>query len=291
MATATLALPNPLPIQALGGDTPISYGGQDLRWLIGAMYHRTGRIGFADTMWLYPRLAGADWSVDVNAGMCIVGVNAATSYAPERYLVTLAARTNIPLTGFVTAPAATRSHGVWVVVKDASQTGAGAGYGASIVVTEDTGAGAPNPTGSFFLRLGTVTIAPAQSNIGTANLSVSLQRGARGTPVTALNYASGFATFVSGTIGQAVSYSVDGNTVRLQGTVYRTAGNLIAGTIYTVGTLPSSAAPKYARQAIILGGGPWPLRCLAATSGDIQITAITNDATYASLDNFSFEIF
>lgn len=289
------ALPNPLAIQVLSGDTPVSYGGQDLRWLIGSVHNRYGRIGYGDSLWLYPRAAGADWSVDVNFGMAVVGANPSTSYTPERYLVTLPARINIPLT-FTHSPTGTRNHGVWIVVSDASQTGVGAGYRAAVVVTEDTtGSGAPDPPGSFFVRIGTATIAPSQSNIGAANLSTTMQRSSRATPFTEVTYKSGFTGGQTNGTGQGLSYSVDGNTVKWQGSVCRSpSGNFTAGTVYDVATPPSSLWPKYLRLGVGVSAGPNFARIAVPSTGGLQLTPYTpnvTDMAYISLDGFSYEIF
>lgn len=287
MATVTLDLPiDPLPLQ----DASVIYGGYDLRLVLGAMYNRTGRIGLGDSLTLLPRLAGANWSVDVQAGQAIIAGNTGSgTYAPERYLVTLAARTNIALTGFNLAPAGTRNHGVYIVVDDANYSGAV--FGGRIIVVEDTtGSGPTAPTG-FQFKIGTVTIAPAQSNISAANLATTMARASRATPITALTYATGYATYVSGTIGQAVSYSVDGNTVRLQGTAYRTAGDMAAGITYTVGTLPTGYRPAYSRITAGVTIGPVAFRCVITTSGDIQVTPIGTAIAYAAFDGITFELF
>lgn len=284
MATATLALPiNPLPLQ----DASVSYGGYDLRLLLGAMYNRPGRLGLGDGLTLLPRLAGANWSVDVQAGQAVVS-GTANTYAPERYLVSLAARTNISLAAFNTAPAATRTHGVYLVVDDANYTGAT--FAGRIVVVEDTtGSGTTAPAGSFVLQLGTVTIGTGQANIAAANLATTMPRAGRNTPSAAPSYYTGF-----GTGAQVCGYSLDGNTVRLQGTVQRTSGNFASATSYTVANLPVGYRPTATRIGLGTSGAAANLvRILITTGGDIQITPFTagGDAAYVALDGFSFEIY
>lgn len=303
MATTPLALPTPLAIQVLSGDTPIQYGGQDLRRLLGAMYNRVGRLGLPDALTLIPNPAGANWSVSVMPGQAIVaGAFGTGTYTPERYLVTVpyASGTtpiNISLAAFNTAPAATRTHDLWLVVNDASQTGVGAGYGAQLIVTEDVGAGAPVPTGSYMHRVGSITIAPGQSNIAAANLTTTLQRASRATPVTPVTYAAGFVTTASSVsgatgMGQALSYSVDGNTVRFQGSVSRTASAAFTpGTDYVVATLPVDVRPKYTRFMSGATAGPDGFRVKVYTTGGVEISPMDTDFLFAPLDGVSFEIY
>lgn len=303
MATVTSALPTPLAIQVLSGDTPVSYGGQDLRFLIGAMYNRTGRIGLPDSLTLIPNPAGANWSVSVMPGQAVIaGTFGNGTYTPERYLVSVPYSSgttpiNLPLTGFNTAPVATRTHAVYVVVNDASQTGVGVGYGANLVVSEDVGAGAPVPAGSFTHRVGTITIAPAQSNIAATHLATTMQRGARATPITAVTYATGFittTTSVAGAagMGQALSYSLDGNTVRLQGAVSRSSGAVFSpGTDYTVTTLPAAVRPKFTRFMAGATAGPDGFRVKVYTTGELEISPMDTDFLFAPLDGVTFEIY
>lgn len=290
MATATLTLPiNPMPLQ----DASVSYGGYDLRLMLGAMYNRSGRIGWGDSLYLLPRAAGANWSIDVQAGQAIItGATAGTNlYTPEKYLFSLAARTNISLAAFNTAPAATRTHGVYLIVDDANYSGA-AFTGRIVVVEDTTGSGTTAPAGSFAVQLGTVTIGTGQANIAAVNLATLLVRGSRATPITAVTYASGYATYSSGTpFGQPLSYSLDGNTMRLQGTAYRIAGDMAAGTVYTMATLPVGYRPAWARQVAGVTVGPHLLRCTIQTSGDIQVTPVADSFAYACFDGVSFELY
>lgn len=288
MATVTYQLPiGPLPMSAVIGDTAISYSAADFRYVIGAMYARTGRVGPNDALWLYTRAAGADWSVDVNFGQIVLGGN--SYYFPERYLATLATRVNIPLTGFNTAPVATRTHGVWLGVDDKNTSGAL--YGARIHITEDVGAGAPLPSATTYLQLGTLTIAPAQSNIGAANIVNNLRRASNGTAPALLSYYSGFTTSSTAT----AYWSISDNTVRLQGAINKTTGTWAAGTVYTPVNLPSGARPAEPRAFLCTSlTGPQAARVVIAVAGDITVTPLgsnTADITGGvSLDGCCFEV-
>lgn len=295
MATAILNLPlKPLAVQAPVGDTAISYDASDLRLLTGAACNRPGRLGPGDSFNINPRAAGANWSIDILPGQVVVAPTGYSQYVPDRYLVSLAARTNIDMSTFNLAPAATRTHKVWIAVDDKTIGGSING-GARIIVTEDTGSGAPNPTAAVYMQLGTVTIAPSQSNIGVANMTTTLQRAARGTQpfnVTFLNTHVGG----DGTAGSTpLSYSLDGNVVRFMGSVKPPGiGKFNVGTVYTVANVSNASyRPSYGRYGLCVGDGPGIARVVVGTNGDIVITPYAGNPAgmaFASLDGFSYEI-
>lgn len=293
MATATATLGYPLALEAVGGDTPIQYHAADLRELIGATFPRYGRLGLGDALWLYPRAAGADWSVDVQAGWFICAPPTNPNYAAERYLITVPTRTNIPLTGFNLAPAATRTHKVWVVLNDKAVSGTT--YGSSLVITEDTGSGAPNPTGATnYALLGTASIGTSQSNIGSANLSTTSGRASTATLPTTVTYLNSMVGG-DGSGGPGLTYTVNGNTVSLSGNVKPAgAGAYAAGGVYVVANVGVGFRPAYNR--VMLGGssGPTIARIVIGTSGDISVTpyaANASNMSYVSFDSVSYEIF
>lgn len=295
MATVEYTLPTqPLMLEAVVGDAAIIYNASDVRLMLGALYPRPGRIGIGDALWLYPRQAGANWSLDVQAGQAVIPATA-SAYAPERYLVTLPARTNLSLVGFNTAPPATRTHAVWLVVDDKSLSGIA--YAARLVVTEDTGTGAPNPTASAYRQVGTVTIAPGQANITATHLGTIMIRASSATteyafPVFDTGIDGGY---ISGNSvgGQTLRYSLDGNTVRMQGSVQRATGSFAVGTAYTVGLMPVGYRPAYARLGVIASAAPNIARVLITTAGELQVipyAANPSAMPYACFDGFSYEI-
>lgn len=305
MASSTpYQLPRAFPIQALPGEGPVEYTGLDMRWLLGSVHNRSGRLGLADALWLYQNPLGAGQSVSVKPGMAILaGTTGPDTYTPERYLVTVpyasgTTMINIPLNNFTFNPASPKTHVVWIVVNDAQQTGTAAGYLSQLLVTEDVGSGAPNPklpptNASFAAALGTITVNPGQNSVVNSMLSTTMRRASRYTEIYPVNYASGFGTFVSGSIGQPLSYSIDGNSVRFQGHVYRIAGDMASGTTYTVCTLMSSLAPKYTRTMMGCGGGANAARVVVNTSADVQITPLNSNVgpmSYMSLDGITYEI-
>lgn len=290
MATVVSTLPiTPLALQAVVGDTAVQYNAVDLRYLIGSLYPRSGRVGDYLSMWVFPNQAGANWSVDVNAGMAVVA--GASTGVPEKYLATLGTRTNVPLTGFNTSPSATRTHAAWIVIDD-KNTSPGAGYAARIVLTEDTGSGAPNPNYPFYFKLATFTIAPAQSNVNTANITNVAPRGDRKATVYPLTLDSGFTT-LSG--GQAPSFSVVGNTVTLQGHVSITSPLApSAGVITFITQFASGIRPAYNRYfTVVVTNGANFGRLVVNAAGSMTITPApfnTANMSSFSLDGISYEL-
>lgn len=288
MATVVSTLPTlPLALQAVTGDPILTYPAADLRYLICAMYPRSGKVGDATSLWIFPKQAGADWSIDINPGQAIVG--GASSF--EKYLVTVLTRTNVPLTGFNTAPTATRTHKVWLVVDD-KNTAPGAGYAARIVITEDTGSGAANPSYPFYFQLGSFTITTGQSNVNTANITILYNRGDQKPAIGTLTLASGYTALAG---GQPPSWSIKGNTVFLQGGVSITTP-LAAGSgpVNFCTALPSAIWPQYNRYfpAIVTNGANTG-RVVVSTAGNLTITASpfnTTSMTSFALDGMNYEI-
>lgn len=293
MATTTVALPEPLALEAVGGDTPRQYHAADLRQFIGASFPRYGRLGPGDAFWLYPRQAGANWSLDVQAGWALIAPPTNPAYAAERYLVTLPTRTNLSLAAFNLAPTVTRTHAVWIVLKDKGVSGTA--YGADLVVTEDVGAGAPTPTGTNAAKIGTVTISPSQANISTTHLAMTLGRSGGGQfPVV--------ATLLNGMLGgdgnagsTALQYSVDGNSVRFTGSV-KTVNpyTMTAGNSYIVANVGVGYRPAYARGGMIVGSNATLARVIVGTDGDVTLTPYAGNATAmtsATFDGFGYEIY
>lgn len=291
MATVWYDLPlQPMMLEAVVGDDAIVYNASDIRLMLGALYPRPGTIGLADALWLYPRAAGANWSIDVQAGQAVIAANT-NAYAPERYLVTLAARTNLSLVGFDTAPTLTRTHKVWIAVDDKSTSGTT--YKGRIIVTEDTGTGAPNPVTSFYTQIGTVTFAPGQSAITASNLNTIILRATHATyEYEVLDYHTGYEGG-NGVGGQELRLSLDGNTVRFQGCVKRESGHMDVGTVYTVAKVPIGYRPDVQRLGVAASHAPNIARVAINTDGDIEIhpySANVTDMDYVSLDGVTYEI-
>jgi len=295
VATVTSNLTTtPLALEAVTPDTPIQYHATDLRQLIGAVFPRYGRLGPGDALMLYPNQAGANWSVDVQAGWAIFATPSNPTYAAERYLITVPTRTNLSLTTFNLNPAATRTHKVYLVLYDKAI--AGSGYSAALMVTEDTGSGAPAPTaGTYanYAQLGTVTITTGQSNIGSTNVATTLGRAAMANGPFTVTYLNSMVGG-DGAGGPGLQYSLIGNTVRFQGNVKPAAsGAYAAGGVYVVANVPVGYRPTATRVMLGASSGPTLARILVGTTGDISVTPFASNASnmsYVSFDGVSYEI-
>lgn len=289
MAVVTSTLPyKPLYLQAVGGDTAISYGAYDFRVAFGAIWPRTGALGVG--MRVYPRLAGANWSVDVDQGYAVLG-NTSSGY--DRYLVWLEARTNLALTGFVTAPASTRTHRVFIAVYNKAVVGTE--YAAKLVVTEDTGSGAPVPADNpaYYMELGTFVIAPSQVSVGSANIVNTIRRADQASAAFDLPLGANIVSATGSTNGGPPRYQLAGNRLRFNGVLARSTGDFAQGTVYTLGTLPEGYRPKYERYCAGVAAAANGWRLTVTTAGVCQASFPSSGAStlgWISLDGCSIEI-
>lgn len=209
MATASQSLPREaMFFQALNGEPQIEYSAQDLRYMLGAIIPTRGTFG--DSFQVTSK-ATPDWSVDVSGGYAGLGNYVNGSYVgQEIFLVASTATINVPLTGFNTAPTATRTHKVWIAVIN----GTGGVYDTRIMITEDLGSGAPVPTATYYLHIASVTITPSQSFIAQANIIPAAQLADFG-----LWDTSSF-TFRSGVVEvDPVRITLRGHTIHTTGSV------------------------------------------------------------------------
>lgn len=293
MATVTSTLANkPLFLQALGGDTAISYTAAEVRNLLGALMPRTGAVG-GSSFRIVQRAAGANWSIDINPGFFVHGNSATES---QRYLIRSDATVNLVVSTFNTAPVATRTHRVWINLYDKTVTGSE--YVAKLMVTEDTGSGAPAPADSpaYTFELGQFVIAPSQTTVASANITNSGRKAAFGSSNFDLPMASGFISGVAATNGGPPRYAISGSQVHLAGVCVRSTGDFVAGTPYTIGTLPDGYRPRYERYMSGVGYTGYSLRVTVTTAGLVIITvpniagATVPDLSWVSLDGCVFEI-
>lgn len=285
MATATATMGKTLFLQAAGGDTAISYDAIDLRLVAGAVWPKAGSCRLNDFRVAQKTAPG--WAVTINGGFYIVG----GSTAHDRYIVYNSAQTTITLTdfGFVTNPAATRTHKVYLSVYD--KLAMGTQYTSKINITEDTGSGAPvpsdNPVKSELLA--TFTIAPGQSNVLDSHITNVAPKASMGVTQADVPLASGYISGEPSTQGGPPRYAVVGAQVRLCGTVAKSSGDFTTATV-TIATLPVGARPKYQRYLGALAAGGMPYRLTVNTDGTMQVSELTASRSWISLDNCVFEI-
>ena len=222
--------------QAAVGDTAISYPANEFRWLINANWNAAVVINYGDFA-IAQRSAGANFSVDIAPGMAIVGATA----GDEKYIVRLGSTVNVSVTTMNTNPAALRTHKVYLAVYD--KLYAGASYNAQIFIGEDTGSGAPTPTGSpvGYILLGTFTITTSQASIQTANIA--------NTPTYA-DHSPPWQTYTgamaSGYAASSLAWRRVGDLVYWRGSITKSswpnAETLIIGTLTPSATWPAQDA-------------------------------------------------
>lgn len=279
----------PMYLQAVTGDAALNYTAEEWRNFVGAVFPKTGILGMGFR--IYPYASGANWSVDISPGFAVVG-DSVNEF--DRYLCFNPARFNVSINGvFNTAPTATRTHRVFLTVYDKQVSGSL--YTNRIVITEDTGAGAPLPADgqSYYLELGQFTIASGQSNVNTANITNSAQHAGIGNSPQNLpllsNVQNGTQALTSGA-GPA-RYQIRGSAVVLSGSVQPNGTTWTAGNTYTIGTLPPEAAPKYRRCVAAAGPSGHIVRYSITPDGKIDMEwADSYNPSHAYLDGVTFEL-
>lgn len=218
--TSTLA-DKPLYMEAAPADTDIVHSAAEFRRLIHAVFNTPGPVEYSHFR-MRQRTAGANWSMDFDPGLCVVP--ALNAY--EKYLVYLPSVLNVVLTTLNTAPVSTRTHKVFVAVYD--KFFAGASYSAAIFVGEDTGSGAPNPTGSpvGYHQLGTFAISPAQVSIADANIQNTFTNAGYDPPWTNLTLSAGY---VAGDALRPPAWRRRGKMVELRGQIRKSVGPIPQG--------------------------------------------------------------
>lgn len=291
MATVSATLDvKPFFLQAVPGDPAVEYTATDMRLMLGAMFPRNGVVGTGLRV-SQRATGGAGWAVDVAPGWHLAG----NSTDPERYLVRNPTVQTLTLTGFVTNPAATRTHRVWINVYDKSAIGSE--YAAKLMITEDTGSGAPVPTDNqlFAMELATFSIAPAQANVTDANITNVVRHAGQGTLDLTIPLQSGVAGPQGTIVGGTPRYSLQGSTVTLSGVITRATGDFLSGSVYTVATLPVGFRPKTNRYCAAVGESAVPLRITINPAGQIALSSMSSTFlppaySHVSLDGISFEL-
>lgn len=152
-------------LEAQGTDPPLYYTAAEYRYLASGVWTSAGvlqREGFKISQG--PDLVGQPWAITVAAGHALVDYAGSN----QRFLLRSVGDVVIDLAGKInTAPTATRTHAVYLVVWDTAGH-----YGAEYLVSEDVGAGAPVPSGvAGYLKIGSFTIASGQANIKDVNIA------------------------------------------------------------------------------------------------------------------------
>lgn len=158
-----MTLKTPLYMQPTGGDPTIEYSALDVRGLIDGLFSTEGII---NGLRVTQRGAGANFSVDISAGMAVVTGDDVTNQG--KYLIQSTAVENRvipnpPVSG-------SRIHRIVARVKDKLHNGTYTTYEWIIEVLEDTGGGTPStPFSAFTLAL--VTVAAGQASVLDSNIN------------------------------------------------------------------------------------------------------------------------
>ncbi len=162
-----MALLMPLYLQALTGDTAISYTAQDFRRAVAALTPNEGTVDQND-LTVGPRAAGANMSVDVAAGRALVP---GTSIANQgTYVVQSTAVENVPI---ATADATNPRIDLIVARVFDRQADGGTRYGWQPVAVAGTPASSPvpPPTPNSSLVLAHVRVPAGATSIVASNIS------------------------------------------------------------------------------------------------------------------------
>ena len=282
----------PLFVQPVDGDAAITSTAQELRQLIKAVWPSEG-IVTSDAFKVRQRGAGANFSVDVDAGQAVVSGDDVANQGS--YLCTSTATEN------VTVPAApvsgTRIHRVVLRIKDKFNNGTWTGYQWVTEVLEDTGTGTPALPASA-ISLATVTVAAGQANVQDSHIAdVRAQPGSGSVWSTYTPAFTSTGTPPSLGNGTAVGrYLQAGKTVHIQ--VVITFGSTstfgtgafrcslpVAGASFmeqrlSVQVLNSSSSDDTTGFAIITAGGTtMQMKAPATSSADAQ--TLDNDEPFA----------
>ncbi len=162
-----MALLQPLYLQALTGDTAISYTAQDFRRAVAALNPNEGTVNEFDLV-VSPRAAGANMSVDVAAGRALVN---GTSIANQGiYAVQSTAVENVPI-----ATANSTNPRIDLIVAQVydKQADGGTRYGWQPIAVAGTPATSPAPpaTPNSALVLAHVRVAAGATSIVASNIT------------------------------------------------------------------------------------------------------------------------
>jgi hypothetical protein len=293
MAENRYNLPNrPLFMQAQTGDTAIDYSAADFRDLLTNLYAAPGILSAGSYVVTQNSVVG--WSVKVFGGAAILSAGYQVSQ-PSSVAVSLAA--------FDTTPSALRSHRVWIAVYDKLTNPSLSEYDAAIVVTEDTGAGAPPPVGatnSLFLAF--VKISPGQANIQDENIYDYRPHAQPGTPFTPLYIRAGFLDAAASSNVSPVGVQYQNGRAYLSGGFRRDSSTPFTSLDgFECAYVPRGFEPKYEKYMIaatgmeeLVGGSPVstltarvivrPDRTVAVVPGE------TNYPRYIFLDGLSYDL-
>jgi hypothetical protein len=161
-----MAWNRPIWMQATGGDPQIQYAAQELRQILSGIFISEGVIGAANSCQVTQRGAGANFSVDIQAGYFMAQGDDVSNQG--MYIIRAPTVENLVTP---TAPGSgTRVHRVVGQIRDKLHLGSWTTYDAVPLLLQDTGSGTPAIPNSA-LGLGLVSIAAGQVSVQTAHIT------------------------------------------------------------------------------------------------------------------------
>lgn len=163
-----MTLKTPIYMQAASGDTAISYSALDYRSFLHGLFRTDGILRpdvTAGGLKVTQRAAGANFSVDVAAGRCIIEGDDVTDQG--KYFCWSTDVTNVA----VPAPpgSGTRTHLIIARVRDKLHQPSWSTYDWTIELVEDTGSGATVPASA--IPLASLAVAAGQASVTDANIT------------------------------------------------------------------------------------------------------------------------
>jgi hypothetical protein len=241
VATAELSVPGyPFFLQEDPASTnQIYYSAKDFRNYTAAFQRRSGVLG--SSHFLITQADNVGFKIKLHSGYVNVG---------GFYIVHLPTDVEILLSGAGWKPnSGTVVHKVFAVVYD--EYVAGTDNKATVLVTQDTGSGAPNPSGSAaaYLQLATITVTSTQANIQNANIDNTARHGGSAAEYEPLGpyLRSGFEDAGSAATTANFRALYDSGTVRLGGMIKKTSGAFPSGQDFYIADMHSNLRPSRTR--------------------------------------------
>lgn len=224
-----MTLYTPYLLEAVTGDTAITYHAQAFRQLVGALVPFSGVVG-ANDLTVSQRAAGANMSVDVAAGQCFIKGGSVANQGTYQCLSD--AVTNVAISP--NSSGSTRTDLIVAQIYD-KQADGGTQYAWNIIALAGT---TTTPTSA--IPLAQVAVANAATSITTANITDVRQRASTsGVNWTGLPYAGSW-TNAGGAYPVGQYTKLPNGMVLLRGMVKRTGGTTA---IETIATLPTGYRP------------------------------------------------
>lgn len=266
--------------------TPIYYSAKDFRNYTAAFFGRAGTIGTSG--FRVTQATNIGFKIRVNTGYATL-TGGYLTYLPADIEITL---------GWTTPVSGTVNHKVFIAIYD--ELISGNLNKAKIVITQDTGSGAPNPVGAAaYLQIAAIKVTASQPNIQNKDITNTALHGGSHAPYVDISpyLQPGYNPATGG--GQPGPRAVyDNGFVHLSGAVIKASGNYPRNTELHFGDTHPNMRPKYAHYMTgttsvsdTNNGGTMTYRLTINTDGTMTARLPnTNDCNYIHLDNITYDL-